>query len=706
MGVYSRSVGKNLTSPITLASQLSALTVFALLGLYLLGRKTANPIRTALALACLANSGWALMLVLFPLRYTIPLLSDLAEFIRDYFWMAFLLKAMITPDSPAPALLGSLQRLLRILLGLTLVILLYNQWSGANALDMMPKSDLVLHVALSIFGMMLVEQYFRNTPVHARWGIKFMCLGLGTMFVYDFLLYAEGLLFSHVRGTLWIARGFINTLTAPLILVSVLRNREWAKQIHVSRHLVFHSVSLFGSGLYLLFMAAAGYYLRSVGGDWGPVLQFTFLAAASLLLLVVLFSGKIRSKFKVWINKHFFSYQYDYREEWMKFTRTLLSSDSPGKIYEAAITALGTLVECQKGALWMESDPGKNYECVAALGIEMAPRPLPPDSSLIQFLTRSRWVINLDEYLPKTPPYPDLVVPDWLSRIEDAWLIVPLMLYNQLIGFILLAQPLSKIEFNWEVSDLLKAAGHQLANSLAQQRASEALLVARQFESFHRMSAFIVHDLKNVIAQLSLLLENAEKHKHNPEFQEDVLFTIDHSVTKMNQLLLRLRGASTAQEHRSIDLHQLVRAALLSKSKFKPTPSLTVQKNARISADPDRLERVIGHIIQNACEATPYDGHVEILLDSSPTEAILEIQDSGKGMEEDFIKERLFRPFDSTKTSGMGIGAYECRTYMEELGGRVLVSSTVGKGTCFRLSFPLSSGPLNEVYTDASNHTE
>jgi putative PEP-CTERM system histidine kinase len=694
-----------LTSPITLASQLSALTVFALLGLYLLGRKTANPIRTALALACLANSGWALMLVLFPLRYTIPFPSDLAEFIRDYFWMAFLLQAMITPGSPAPALLGSLQRLLRILLGLTLVILLYNQWSGANALDTMPKSDLVLHVALSIFGMMLVEQYFRNTPVNSRWGIKFMCLGLGTIFVYDFLLYAEGLLFSHVRSTLWLARGFINTLTAPLILVSILRNREWAKQIHVSRHLVFHSVSLFGSGLYLLFMAAAGYYLRSVGGDWGPVLQFTFLAAASLLLLVVLFSGKIRSKFKVWINKHFFSHQYDYREEWMKFTRTLLSSDSPGKIYEAAITALGTLVECPKGALWMESEPGKNYECVAALGIEMAPRPLPPDASLIQFLSRSRWVINLDEYLPKTPPYPDLVIPDWLSKIEDAWLIVPLMLYNQLIGFILLAQPLSKIEFNWEVSDLLKAAGHQLANSLAQQRASEALLVARQFESFHRMSAFIVHDLKNLIAQLSLLLENAEKHKNNPEFQEDVLFTIDHSVTKMNQLLLRLRGASTAQEHRRVDLHQLVRAALLSKSKFKPTPSLTVQKNAWISADPDRLERVIGHIIQNACEATPHDGHVEILLDSSPTEATLEIQDSGKGMEEDFIKERLFRPFDSTKNSGMGIGAYECRTYLEELGGRVLVSSTVGKGTRFHLSFPLSSEPLNEVCTDASKHT-
>ncbi|NDU90340.1 MAG: PEP-CTERM system histidine kinase PrsK [Ferrovum sp.] len=694
-----------MTSPITLASQLSALTVFALLGLYLLGRKTANPIRTALALACLANSGWALMLVLFPLRYTIPFPSDLAEFIRDYFWMAFLLQAMITPGSPAPALLGSLQRLLRILLGLTLVILLYNQWSGANALDTMPKSDLVLHVALSIFGMMLVEQYFRNTPVNSRWGIKFMCLGLGTIFVYDFLLYAEGLLFSHVRSTLWLARGFINTLTAPLILVSILRNREWAKQIHVSRHLVFHSVSLFGSGLYLLFMAAAGYYLRSVGGDWGPVLQFTFLAAASLLLLVVLFSGKIRSKFKVWINKHFFSHQYDYREEWMKFTRTLLSSDSPGKIYEAAITALGTLVECPKGALWMESEPGKNYECVAALGIEMAPRPLPPDASLIQFLSRSRWVINLDEYLPKTPPYPDLVIPDWLSKIEDAWLIVPLMLYNQLIGFILLAQPLSKIEFNWEVSDLLKAAGHQLANSLAQQRASEALLVARQFESFHRMSAFIVHDLKNLIAQLSLLLENAEKHKNNPEFQEDVLFTIDHSVTKMNQLLLRLRGASTAQEHRRVDLHQLVRAALLSKSKFKPTPSLTVQKNAWISADPDRLERVIGHIIQNACEATPHDGHVEILLDSSPTEATLEIQDSGKGMEEDFIKERLFRPFDSTKNSGMGIGAYECRTYLEELGGRVLVSSTVGKGTRFHLSFPLSSEPLNEVCTDASKHT-
>ncbi|QWY77233.1 hypothetical protein [Ferrovum myxofaciens] len=149
-------------SSIDLASQLSALTVFALLGLYLLGRKNANPIRTALALACLANSGWALMLVLFPLRYTLPLPTDLAEFLRDYFWMAFLLKAMMTPGSPTPALLGSLRRLLQILLAMALITLLYDQWSGANALHTMPKSDLVLHVALSIFGMVLVEQYFRS----------------------------------------------------------------------------------------------------------------------------------------------------------------------------------------------------------------------------------------------------------------------------------------------------------------------------------------------------------------------------------------------------------------------------------------------------------------------------------------------------------------------------------------------------------------
>ena len=281
-------------------------------------------------------------------------------------------------------------------------------------------------------------------------------------------------------------------------------------------------------------------------------------------------------------------------------------------------------------------------------------------------------------------------IPAWLRSIQRAWLVVPLMLHEQLLGFVVLASSKGRISLDWEVNDVLKTAGRQAASYLAQLEAAKALLVARQFESFNRMSAFVVHDLKNLIAQLSLLLSNADKHKHKPAFQEDMIGTVADSVEKMKRLLVQLRGVYTLEPATPVVLDDLLQHSVTAKSALTPVPRLELaDSGVSVVGHPARLERVIGHLIQNAIEATPPEGLVLVRLLRQDGSAVITIADTGCGMSEQFIRNRLFRPFESTKATGMGIGTYEARQYMRELGGRIEVESGQPRGTIFRVVLPL-----------------
>jgi putative PEP-CTERM system histidine kinase len=314
----------------------------------------------------------------------------------------------------------------------------------------------------------------------------------------------------------------------------------------------------------------------------------------------------------------------------------------------------------------------------------------PADSPFIQWLAGKQWVIDLDEMKTRRDLYGDLDAPAWIRNAGNAWLVVPLMLHDELLGFVVLKHSLGNVSFNWEVSDLLKVAARQAAAHLAQMRASNQLIVARQFESFNRTTTFVIHDLKNLIAQLSLLLANAEKHKHNPEFQADMLETVESAVTRMNKVLAQLRRGNDEMQAQSVAVADILSDAAASKLAFKLRPTLALPPSQlRVRTERDRLTRAVGHLLQNALEATPPHGHVTLRGFEESGHAIIEVIDSGIGMDDAFIRTRLFQPFDSTKGAGMGIGAYECRETLRALGGTIEVDSAPGKGTRFRLSLPL-----------------
>jgi putative PEP-CTERM system histidine kinase len=281
-------------------------------------------------------------------------------------------------------------------------------------------------------------------------------------------------------------------------------------------------------------------------------------------------------------------------------------------------------------------------------------------------------------------------MPGWLCNVPRGQMVVPLITHGRLFGFMLLLEPRSAITLNWEVIDLLKIAGSQAASYLAQQDAAMALMVARQFESFNRMSTFMVHDLKNLVSQLSLMMRNAEKHRDNPEFQRDMIDTVNFSVQKMKLLLQKLSRSESPEHVAPLPMARLLKQAVALKAAYEPQPVLQIDDaGLKVVADSERLERVIGHLIQNAIEATPRDGKVEVHLGQRDRAVLVRISDSGEGMSEEFIRERLFKPFESTKSAGMGIGVFESREYIQELGGQLEVSSAPSAGTTFNILLPL-----------------
>jgi putative PEP-CTERM system histidine kinase len=408
----------------------------------------------------------------------------------------------------------------------------------------------------------------------------------------------------------------------------------------------------------------------------------------------VLFSGHAQARLKVFLNKHFFNYKYDYREEWLRFIRTLSAGEPGMALRERVIEAIANIMDSPGGALWWRREPGR-YEFVAHWNMsEVDSAYENADGSLAQFLAARNWVVDLHEYGDKPEAYAALQLPQWLRDLRRAWLVVPLMHHEGLVGFVVLARPRAARACNWEDNDLLKTAGREAASHLAQMEAAEALVNARQFEAFNRLSAFLIHDMKNVVAQLSLVVNNAAKFKHKPEFVEDAFQTIENAALKMNHVLNQLRSGTVARGRLSqVDLQQVLTDVVAAHREKEPVPVLECRARGLVmSVMRDKLADVLSHIIQNAQEATPADGRIEVVLQNSGSMAVIEVRDTGCGMDGDFIRNRLFRPFDSTKgRSGMGIGAYEAREFVRELGGQLDVESERGAGTCFRIRLPLEA---------------
>ncbi|RVT53428.1 XrtA/PEP-CTERM system histidine kinase PrsK [Rubrivivax albus] len=559
------------------------------------------------------------------------------------------------------------------------------------------RAGLFAWLALPVLGLLLVEQLYRNLARDGRWGAKPLCLGLALVFAYDVYIHSQAVLFGSFDLDAFSIRAGIHVLAVPLLFLAARRMSDWQARLQVSHRLAFYSATLLLGGAYLLFVSGIGYYVRFFGGSWGRALQLAVLFGALLVLAVLLMSQTARAKVRVFINKNFFAYRFDYREEWLRFTNTLSAAVSPQEMGALVIRGLADMVESPGGSLWMRSADGSRFVETARTHRVVPADQEAADSAFVRFMAAEGWIVDLDEARQHPQRYPGMTLPAWLPPGGAVWAAVPLMVGEEMTGFALIAPPHAGAALDWEVRDLLKTASRQAAAFLAQLHAAEALLEARKFEAFNRMSAFVVHDLKNIVTQLSLMMKNAKRLHDNPEFQQDMLATVESSLDKMRQLMLQLRAGQAAPGGTAgVELAPIAKRLVDAAAQRGRTLELERVEPVNTRGDAARIERVLGHVVQNAFDATPDSGRVWLSVARVSGQVHVVVGDTGLGMTRDFIENRLFKPFASTKTAtsagvsgGMGIGSFESFQYVRELGGQILVDSEPGRGTVFTLVLPL-----------------
>ena len=548
----------------------------------------------------------------------------------------------------------------------------------------------------TIYLIWLIEQLYRNSSTPDQWAIKYLCFGVGSMAIFDAVLFIDALLFNQINPEIWAARGFVQAIATPLIAISATRNPDWEVKVFISRRIVFFTSSLMATGGYLLLVAGAGYFLKIYGGDWGDTLLASLLFGAVLALLILLSSAQLRGQLKQFIARNFYRNKYEYRDEWLKLTGRLATKNdsSPN---EVALTAIRELLESSSGAIWVTD---LHNHCRQSSYWEW-----PEDNTTVkldrpELLERLQHgeIINLARYNESTDsnnPPTTTELPPALTQGNQPWLLIPLNIHGSLQAIIQVGHSHSlPTDLDWEDTALVSAASQQVASYLAFHRTKSKLAEAQQFEAYNRLSAFLIHDLKNVIAQLQMVVQNSKKHADNPDFIRDAFSTIENAVNKMNSMQLQLRKRHTTPEVNPdtvINLRPLLNEILSQSGTGRPVPSIefATDNELFIRCNHERLLNVLLHIIQNAKDATETTGQITITI-ANPAESVeIEVVDSGCGMDRAFIKNELFRPFKTTKgNAGMGIGVFESKEYIESIGGQISVISEVGNGTAFKIRLP------------------
>ncbi len=542
------------------------------------------------------------------------------------------------------------------------------------------------NLLLALLGIIVVEQVFRNTLTRQKQAVTFLCLGSSLFFVYDLFLYSHALIFNAVDQSIWEARAAAHVI-AILILIFATTRTKHSSTISISRNIVFYSASLVVAGLFLFVMAAGGYYIKLYGGSWGTVLQVTLMITGGLTTAVALSSAKLRGSLRVFVNKHFFLHKYDYRAEWLNLINVLSQDTSNDDANSIALHAVANIFNSPGASLWLREDD--RITMVSAYGMAFDNDPDVMIDTPFCDLLAADWVFSPTGRIAVDRKN-NYFLPPWLTAHDDLWIVMPLITKQELCGFIALLKPRNKTTLTWEDLDVMKTVGRQMGNYLALQQAAELLAQSKQFDTYNKLTAFVMHDLKNLIAQQGLVVENATKHKENPAFVEDAIKTIENSVARMNNLLNKLqqKGPMTTK---NVELNKILIESIHKCRGKRPNPSLRINAtDVWVNGDHDHLVMIFAHIIKNAQEATPTDGFVDVYLNKNSAKAVIQVEDNGHGMEGSFIKERLFRPFDTTKSGqGMGIGVFQTREYIQGLNGDVTVDSSVGGGTNFSISLPL-----------------
>jgi putative PEP-CTERM system histidine kinase len=670
--------------------------LYAVLAALILLRRGQSRTGVYLAIAAVLTAAWALSVAVW-WRTPLDLIPRSLELARAAAWYGFILHlyrrgiGRAQPLAPVFVTMGLIALLL--VGGMPLLDLVLRPIAGSVF-----SLQVASRLAFAVLTILLIENLYRNSSEDQRWHINLLCVALAGLSLYDLLLYADAALFRRVSPELFIGRASVTALAAPLIALAAARNRRWDIDIHVSRDVVFYSATLVISGVFLLGLAAVGEVFRRSGAEWGLVTEVTLVFGGLLGIAVLITSGSSRSRLRALLVDHFFSLRYDYRRQWMQCIETLSAPESYVGLHTRAVRALAEVVDTPAGAFFVRDPEEVAFRWAGSWNLPAATAAIPPGHPLVTAFRDGNWIVDLGAVQ---------AAGEWFPELPRVWLAVPLNHLGNLLGFVVLTQSRAPFKLDREAFELLRVISREVAGRVAEQRAVQVLRQTRELREYSQRFAFVIHDIKNVSGQLSMLLANAERHSDNPEFQRDMLTTVRASVARITRLLTRLQAGTQERTYALITpaerIHDVVAA-------FRHAVGAVVTvtddgRRAGVAIDPDAFDAVITHLLTNAVEAAGAAGGVSVAVRHEALSVLVDIIDEGPGMSADFIRDQLFRPFASTKAGGHGIGAYQARELLRAAGGDLLVLSRPGAGTTMRLLVPSVRVPSVDA-SPASTRTE
>jgi len=563
-------------------------------------------------------------------------------------------------------------------------------WALTYFLNFSHEYLFLLFIVLNLWSLVLLEQLYRSADPKIRWAIWPLVIAIASISLFDFVLYAQATMVDGIDFDFWFSRGVISLAVVPLLLISTRRIRNGSVRIFVSRHVVFYSSMLMIAGVYLLIMALAGYVINYFGGEWGKLVSIGFLIFGGVVLAVLLMTETLRRKLKVFIAKNFFANKYEYRDEWLNLIGKIETSNAENH-YQMATQFMMSKVEANYGAI-IKQVTNTQFDVKYNQGLEFEDIFTPQLIHMCHFCKREGWIIDIAEYLQTPSIYPDLSLNLLQCEEKNISVIVPIFIGKAFYGLFVLAVDRKLQKLNWEDRDLLFAISKQLGNFISLHEANDKIAESKQFDAFNRMSAFLVHDLKNVQAQLALITANADKHRNNPEFIDDVFETVESATSRLEKVLTQLRNKQIAQsKSKKIELSTLIKKVVMQCNVRAPVVEFSTVQTCTIDVDDETLLSILNHLVQNAQEATSSSGWVKVAMQVDDLNVIITIEDNGSGMSQQFIEKRLFKPFDTTKgNAGMGIGVYEAKQFIEGIAGSIKVVSEENQGTQFIVNLPIN----------------
>ncbi len=673
-----------------------AAALFAMIAIWQFQRKgERNGVQISLVIALAMTGFWALTV---SVEGAFSAISNFSESLRNLGWLTFMFVLLRTGEGrDEPKSINVIYMALALVLisqiGVDSLIPIFE---GSPRLGgMAAYTSLVLRMLFAVGALVLVHNLYSISAPETRWGIRLPMASLAAIWTYDLNLFTITYLTQQFSVELTAMRGPAMACIAPILALASVRNTEW--KLKLSRSVAFRSLSLVAIGGYLLMMIVIATALEIIGGDYARLAQISFLFGTSIAALLLLPSGKFRAWFKVKLAKNFFQHRYDYRAEWVRFTDTIgRPGNDSAPFHERVVKAIADITDSPAGILLMPDDSGRlalqsrwNWPTIQVPARACTSRTVP-------FFEETGHIIEFDALRADQSDQAEQIdlgaIPEWMTNDPQTWAAVPLVHFDRLAGIVLLARPRVNRTLDWEDLDMLRVVGRQVASYLAEARSQESLSEAQRFDEFNRRMAFIMHDIKNLVSQLSLLARNAKKHADNPEFQTDMIATLQDSADKMNGLLERLSQHNKAkqEEPKPVKVAALLQSIIEKKRLLHAIESTQID-DLTAMADPARVDQILGHLIQNAIDASPEGQPILLNARRRDLSVAIEVLDRGEGMSSEFIRSQLFKPFASSKDGGFGIGAYEARSLAMAMNGRLEVESKEGSGSRFTLILPLAS---------------